>query len=306
MSRKPILALCTFNAILAGFVLYVGLPKLLNKPANRHTNTATKEEKSTDDELWLMALSSNIANQTAYYLNQIEDHNFKRLKLSEELRDIADVTIEDKSSVGKIQRTCALIEEWARLAKPKKDQTLLILISENRTLPITLRKSALIHYIQASLQNYQSTNSPTELNLARQVLDQAYTEQNSLKGLALKADWFLIQNSEVNPERTDLFKQRLTQTLLDSHTLEINQITGIELLQSPQLQTLIATETLYSLYTDNRSDALKAAILTQLAKQADPQSEGWLNQQTMYSPKLEQLQAAALQAVRAKNNSKPH
>lgn len=183
---------------------------------------------------------------------------------------------------------------------------MLISVFKKQTLPITLREAALRSCIEAAVRLNKADDSEPKSEGERRALiaqcadliDQGYTEkQTSLAGLALQADQFLKQNDMLPDDRYSTFLQNLEETLTNAGSLQSNQLACLNILNAPANYRLVDNETLFNFYQSTRSDALKEATLTLLAAKKDPSTETWLLQQAASSPKLEQLQLAAIEAL---------
>lgn len=295
MSRKPLLILCAINLIVGIIVLAIGIPKLLAKRSA--ADPSVEKEKLSNNDLWGIVMSSTSIREANYYLNQIDNPDFKRQQV--ETRLGALISQENKATplFGSLQQDIALINAWNRLKDNDNSLELLRLIFENRTLPITLREAALINHTQAYAKHREANHNTSASSLTSQLIADAYKEQNSLQGTALRAEWFLNQNANAAAEPSVELRERISKTLLHNKSLESNRIACIEMLQSPQLHSLVDNEKLYALYANNSSNALKIAILAYFSKKKDSTTQLWLSQLEPSSPKLEQYQLAALEAL---------
>jgi hypothetical protein len=177
---------------------------------------------------------------------------------------------------------------------------LLISIFENQAQSITLREAALRSCIQACVQINNATPSAPASELACRLIDAAYTEKDtSLVALALQADWFLMQNEVLTDRRLSALQQRVEETLTATDTTDDTLLACLAILKAPINHNVVSNKALFEFYRKQRSETIKATILTFFAEKADPASEAWLSQQTASSPKLEQLQMAAIEALSA-------
>ena len=302
MRRKSILILCTLNAVIAGIILIICLPRLFTAQTTAvHTPPKKERAVQSDAELWEQALTASHAREISYTLNQIQDRDYLRTQIEQQFSRLSELPTQPPTpalTVNDLQRYNTLIDSYSRLVKLSDESNLLIPLQHHPNLPITLRDTLLRSWVQACVTDYKATPSTETLAIAAHAIDQAYSErQTSLSGIALRADWFLQQNEMLTDERLIQLQQRIRETLERTDSLATNRLAAIELLQAPIHHSAVSNETLYPLYASTDSDAIKEALLTVLTAKADPSTKAWLSDQTASSPKLEQLQLTALEAL---------
>jgi hypothetical protein len=300
MRRKLIFILCIANALIAILTLTISLPKLQSTKEKSLTKEDSKQGKIelSDTELWSRALATQSPLELKNYLNQIQDITYKQSKLRNELQTLLNSPATAYNSVHDIERNCALIAAKTKLDNNNEELELTAQLLHKAELPITLRETAFRNYIQRNVELSKDSKTVNRLNAsAAQCIDHAYTEpQTSLCGIALSADWYLLQNALLSRDRQLQLKERLIETLQDPDSLDSNLQTALTILQAKPYHHILNNETLYELYADNKSEMIRSAILLYFTAQKDSTTLKWLHTQRANSSVIERNLLAARKA----------
>ncbi|CAA6690082.1 MULTISPECIES: hypothetical protein [unclassified Lentimonas] len=307
MRRKPILILCTLNAVVAVVVLGICLPKLLAKPSQQITQPQSKAKTDTPaPELWAKAINASDARETLFYLNQIEDQAFKKAQIETALQQLISDTATPGLPLNRLNTYSSFITICGQLAQSRDDLDSLILLAQQQTLSITLKEAALRSCIEACVRLYQIDQDPLLHATAYNLIDSTYTEQGtSLSDLAYQADWHLHNNDMLSDERLERFQQKLLGAVQAPDSTQSTQLVCLNILNTPSNQHLASNEALYDLYERTPSNDTKASILSFFVNKKDPGTEIWLSERQATSPRIEQLQLTALEALRSSGEEQP-
>jgi mRNA-degrading endonuclease YafQ of YafQ-DinJ toxin-antitoxin module len=303
MRRKLLFTLCITNALVALLILGIFLPKLRPTKSKLQTeeNTIQGKIELSDAERWSRALAAQNPLELNNYLNQIQDIAYKQSKLRNELQKLLNSPATACNNMHDIERYCTLISAKSKLDNSTSELKLTAQLIQQRELPITLREAAFRNYILRSVElrkNSKEANGP--IVDVTPYIDHAYTEsQTSLCGIALSADWYLLQNALLSKERQAQLQKRLIETIQAADSIDSNLQTALAILQAEPHHHVLDNDTLYQLYADHESEMIRSGILLYFTAKKDSTTLKWLHSQTASSSGIERNLLAAKEACHA-------
>lgn len=280
MPRKFVISLCLLNLIIAIALLWFFIPRQRSGHSLPKIADAQQVEQLTEDELWDRAKRSTSLREAISHLSKTTDNN----RLDGEIESLLTI-LEGKDALPFSQWSFyqGLLQLHSSNADAVEGLTVLQTIFKSKAAPLTFKNLTFTLYVENCLRLKQAAQS-------YKFIDIAFKESNSLKGMALRADNFLLSKDIENPPRQEQLMKRCTSILMASDALESNQLTAIEILASSHSNaSLIPLEMIFQNAKSERVQNVCLQLVVKSTKQDEPLQ--WIQSIQPASPQQEQLLA---------------
>lgn len=274
MGRKITLIICIFNL---GLVVLLAITYFRPKsPAFRGNGLGPAQQTSaqlSDNELWQLARESHSISEVVGYLNRLEAFDEVGKRVIERLDSGAFSKSEDWIFYQ------GLFAAYASRADSPNDLAPLKEAFQPNSTPLTLKSHLLVIYIENCARLGQIED-------CYDLIDAAYLAGNSLRGLSLKADQYLLDKGHSNQDREQILVSRCLDILTDSNQLESNQYDAISVLK--QNSSHLYDVPLRLIFENARSERIQNSLL-RLVLKTDKQERDWIAAIEPLSPEQESL-----------------